>query len=190
MSRAFGEESMMDPDVIAGEAGQTRDPGLGKQLMETSPDIVYVLSPEGVIADANPALCRLLRRPREKLLGDNISAHLDRDGAAMTERVLKEMTQRRLPQRSTRSFQVTGADSQSYEVMEFPLLRDGKVWGIGGIGREITQEIVLESKLWDTRESRQWTVDFTCVPPSVWYGATFTRCVRAASPTRIAAHDT
>jgi two-component system sensor histidine kinase ResE len=151
---------MMDPDAAGADAGQASDLGLCRQVIETTPDIVYILNPEGVIVEANPPLCRLLRRSREKLLGDKVSAHLDRDCVAMTERVLKEIVKRRLPQRSTRSFQVPGSEPQTYEVMESPLLRDGQVWAIAGIGREITQEVVLERKLWDTRESRQWAVDF------------------------------
>jgi PAS domain S-box-containing protein len=151
---------MMDPDAVGADAGQARDLGLCRQVIETTPDIVYMMNPEGVIVEANPSFCRLLRCPREKLLGVKISAHLDRDCLAMTERVLKEIVERRLSQRSTRTFQVQGSDAQTYEVMESPLVRDGKVWAIAGIGREITQEVVLERKLWDTREGRQWTVDF------------------------------
>ena len=151
---------MMDPDAAGADAGGTPDLGLSRQVIETTPDIVYVLNPEGVFVDVNPQLCRLLRAPREKLLGAKITAHLERDYVAMTERVLKEIVERRLPQRSTRAYQAQGSEPQTYEVMESPLVRDGRVWAIAGIGREITQEVVLERKLWDTRESRQWTVDF------------------------------
>jgi len=151
---------MMDPDATGADAGGLQDLGLCRQVIETAPDIMYVLNPEGVVVEANPQLCRLLRRPREKVLGDKITAHLDRDYLAMTERVLKEIVERRLPQRSTRTYHVPGSEPQTYELMETPLVRDGTVWAIAGIGREITQEVVLERKLWDSRESRQWAVDF------------------------------
>jgi two-component system sensor histidine kinase ResE len=141
-------------------AAPKSDTGLYRQIVETTPDIVYVLSPDGVIVEANPQLCHLLRQPREKLLGVKITTHLERDYEALAERVLAEIVERRLPQRSTRTYRVSGSEPQTYEVMESPLLRDGRVWAIVGIGREITQEVVLERKLWDNRESRQWSVDF------------------------------
>lgn len=143
----------------AGASG-SRDSDWCRHVMETTPDLVYILSADGAILEANPQLCRLLRVPREKLTGTKIIAHLDRDHVAMTERVLNEIVERRVPQRSTRQYQIPGSDPQMFEVMESPLVRDGKVYAIAGIGREITQEAVLERKLWDMDESHQWTVDF------------------------------
>ena len=150
----------MTGSETTGAAGIKNDAALLRQVVETTPDIVYVLNPDGVIVEANPQLCRLLRQPREKLLGVKITTHLERDYVPLAERVLMEIVERRAPQRSTRTYRVAGAEPQTYEVMESPLLREGRVWAIAGIGREITQEVVLERKLWDSRESRQWSIDF------------------------------
>jgi two-component system, OmpR family, sensor histidine kinase ResE len=131
-----------------------------RQVIETAADIIYVLSPDGTILDANPRFCRVFKQPREKVVGSRIVTHLDRDQVALTERLLREIVERKSSERSTRSWQLAGSEGQTFEVMETPLIREGKVWAIAGIGREVTQEIVLEHKLWDTVESRQSAVDF------------------------------
>jgi len=114
----------MTGSETTGAAGIKNDAALLRQVVETTPDIVYVLNPDGVIVEANPQLCRLLRQPREKLLGVKITTHLERDYVPLAERVLMEIVERRAPQRSTRTYRVAGAEPQTYEVMESPLLRE------------------------------------------------------------------
>jgi PAS domain S-box-containing protein len=129
-------------------------------VIETIPDIAYLLDPYGVYLDVNPHLCKVLRLTREKLIGSRMAAHLERDHVALAERVIKNIVERRTTERSTRTYPLAGGDSSTFEVLETPLVQDGKVWAIAGIGRDVTQEIVLERKLWDTSESRQTAVDF------------------------------
>jgi PAS domain S-box-containing protein len=131
-----------------------------QQVLNATPDIAYIISAEGIYLDANPQLCRVLRQPREKVLGSRFTAYLERDYCAMAERVLKDIVTRNVPERSTRAYQIPGNDAHTFEVMECPLVRNGSVWAVAGVGREITQEIVLERKLWDTVESRHTAVDF------------------------------
>jgi PAS domain S-box-containing protein len=131
-----------------------------RQVIDTSDDIIYVMDPEGSLMDVNPRFCRVLKQPREKVVGTSILAPLDRDQIPMTRRILRDIVGRKSPERSTRTLQLPGSEAQTFEVMETPLIREGKVWAIAGIGREITQEILLEHKLWDTVESRQSAVDF------------------------------
>ncbi|RPH95066.1 PAS domain-containing sensor histidine kinase [candidate division KSB1 bacterium] len=147
-------------DFSRENAAASRDAGLWRIIMETTPDIVYVLNPEGVIVEANPQLCRILRQPREKIVGTRITGNLERDQISVAERVLKNVVDKRIAQRSTRTYQLPGMEALTFEVMESPLVREGKVWAIAGIGRDITQEVLLERKLWDTEESHHWAVDF------------------------------
>jgi PAS domain S-box-containing protein len=150
----------MSDESIRSAANPVVDGGIWQQVINLTHDIAYIVSPEGLYLDVNPQLCRVFRQPREKVVGTRYSTHLDRDNAVMAERILREIVARRAPERSTRTFQLPGVDPQTYEVMESPLIREGKVWAVAGIGREISQEIVLERKLWDTVENRHAAVDF------------------------------
>jgi PAS domain S-box-containing protein len=149
----------MSPESIRQVVAE-HDIPLWQQIAESSPDIFYVISPSGEFMEMNPRLSKLLRLPRERILGSCLSSYVDREQAGQTERAWREIAQRRCALRSTRTFRSAGGDPETYEVLETPLTRNGQVWGIAGIGREITQEVVLEHKLWDAMESRRAAVDF------------------------------
>jgi two-component system sensor histidine kinase ResE len=131
-----------------------------QQVVEVTPDIAYVLAPDGNFLVVNPQLCKVLHQPREKLTGTRAAGYLERDHVALAERVLKSILEHRNIERSTRTFHLAGSEPHTFEVVEAPLVRDGRVWGVAGIGRDVTEEIILERKLWDNSESRHAAVDF------------------------------
>jgi PAS domain S-box-containing protein len=130
------------------------------ELVHSMRDIAYVLKPDGNYLEVNQQLTRVLRKPREQIIGQHFTIHLDKDQSAVAERIHKEMLSRRSPERSTRVFLVPDADPQYYEVIETPLIRGGEVSAIAGVGRDITQEASLEHKLWDAVESQRYALDF------------------------------
>jgi len=150
----------MSLEPLDNRSAETLTAETWQQVLETAPDIAYVLRPDGVFLDANPRMCRLLQQSRRKLIGMKVTSSLERDQVALAERILHEIAERKTPIRSTRTYHLASSDAQTFEIMESPLVRDGKVWAIAGIGREITQEVALEHKLWDSAESRQSAIDF------------------------------
>lgn len=133
---------------------------LWTDLIHSMRDIAYVLNPNGTYLEINQQMTRVLRRPREQILGQHFTSHLDKEQATVAERIHKEMLSRRSTERSSRVFSVAGDDLQYYEVIETPLIRNGEVWAIAGVGRDITQEASLEHKLWDAVESQRYALDF------------------------------
>jgi two-component system, OmpR family, phosphate regulon sensor histidine kinase PhoR len=131
-----------------------------QQLAEATTDILYVISPQGDYRDVNPRLCKVLQQPREKLMGSRVTALLSHDEAALTERALQDIVAQRSALRFTRTYLLPGGETRVFEVCECPLMKDGQVAAVAGIGREITQEVTLEHKLWDAAESRRAGVDF------------------------------
>ncbi len=129
-------------------------------VLDRTSDIVYLLDTSGNILDANAQLCKVLRQTRDQLIGTPLSRWLEKDSGAMAARVMRTLVTRRLPERSTRVFQTPDRETLTYEVNESPIIEHGEVHLIGGIGRDITQEAILERKLWDTVEARHQAVDF------------------------------
>ena len=130
------------------------------ELVHSSRDIIYLLRPDGTYLDVNQQLTRVLRRPREHIVGAHFTTHLEKEHAAVAERVLKDLVQRRAPERTTRMFHLPGNEPQLFEIIETPLIRNGEVWAIAGVGRDISQEAELERKLWDTVETQRYSLDF------------------------------
>ena len=106
-------------------------------------------------------------------------AYLDRDFQAMTERVLGDIVARRVSQRSTRTYQIPGVDPITFEVVESPLVRDGRVWAIAGVGRDITQEVDPRTQALGPRRKRasRWSTSRSA-PLSVSSRATSTPSAR------------
>ncbi len=129
-------------------------------VMETCQDIAYIISPDGTYLEVNPRLCNVFHVPREKMMESTVTDRLVPDQTAVAKRILKDISQRKAPERSTRTYRISNTEMRTFEVMETPLIHSGEVWAIAGIGRDITQEVVLEQKLWDKTESRRTAVDF------------------------------
>lgn len=150
--------------VVGNSSAAERSPrALGDawgEVVQSSRDIIYLLRPDGTFLDMNQQLMRVLKRPREQVIGSSMMSHLDKESAGMADRVLKELVNRRSPERSTRAFHIPGSEPQIYEVIETPLIRNGEVWAVAGVGRDISQEAELEHKLWDSVESQRYSLDF------------------------------
>lgn len=129
-------------------------------VVETCADIAYIISPSGKFLCVNPPLCKQFQSPRDAILGASLFDYLDDDNRATSQRVLAEVIRTRRAERSTRIIRLGDRRQLTFEVIEHPLTLSGDVWAIAGIGRDITQEVVLEQKLWDSSESRRTAVDF------------------------------
>ena len=152
--------TVMDQNLSAEDRASRAAPEGWSDVIHSSRDIIYMLRPDGTYMDVNQQLIRVLRRPREAIVGAHCTTHLDKEHAVLAERVLKELVGRRSMERSTRVFHIPGAEPQTYEVIETPLIRNGEVWAIAGVGRDITQEAALEHKLWDKVETQRYALDF------------------------------
>ncbi|MBU0509530.1 PAS domain-containing protein [bacterium] len=129
-------------------------------VVETGLDIVYVATPTGEYLEVNPRMCVVFQLPREKMIGSTVFDRLEGEQVAITRRVLDEIRRQRIPERSTRTYTIGKNRQYTFELLESPLIHNGEVWAIAGIGRDVSQEIVLEQKLWDASESRRTSVDF------------------------------
>jgi len=131
-----------------------------EQVVQMSKDIIYILSPEGKVIDCNQSFYSMLKLDRKEILGKHIIELSVSDDEKICTRVLYSIVEQRRTERTTRSFKSKSGQPQVFELIESPIIRNGDVIMISGIGRDITQEIILEQKLWDTEEDRRSTLEF------------------------------
>ena len=131
-----------------------------EQVVQMSKDIMYILSPDGKVIDCNQSFYSMLKLDRKEILGKHITELAVADDEKICTRVLHSIVEQRRTERTTRSFKSKSGQSQVLELIESPIIRNGDVIMISGIGRDITQEIILEQKLWDTEEDRRSTLEF------------------------------
>jgi PAS domain S-box-containing protein len=130
------------------------------EILDRTHDAIYLLSPGGVVLDVNTQFCRMLKQPREALIGTLLTNWMDRESRQFADRTLKQLLKSGNPLRSTRVYQTVDKERVTTEALETPHLMDNAVTHISGIARDISHEVTLERKMWDTAEAHEHSVEF------------------------------
>jgi PAS domain S-box-containing protein len=120
---------------------------LMQQLLRGTSQGYWFVAPDGRTLDANPAMCELLGRSRDELLG---SGALDVFGPAGRERMTAELERRRLGQRGAYEMIIERPDgSVRYAVNQATPILDDQGGHIGSIGlwTDVTPLKALEAEL-------------------------------------------
>ncbi len=108
-------------------------------LVDAAQDAIYTLSPTGVLTSLNPAFEQITGWSREEWLGKNFAPIVHPDDLPQAIQVLQEALAG-----GTAAFELRiRAKSGEYIVTEFttgPLMEDGKVVGLLGVGRDVTEK--------------------------------------------------
>ena len=131
-----------------------------EHVVQTSKDVIYMLSPDGKVMEGNQSFFAMLRRDHQDVCGRFLKEMISSEDLRFFDRVLRSITEQRRTERTTRTFKPSQGQPQTFEVIETPIIENGAVTAICGIGRDITQEVILEQKLWDTEEDRRSTLEF------------------------------
>jgi PAS domain S-box-containing protein len=125
-----------------------------------SKDVIYLMSRDGLIIEGNQGLFATLKRDRQEIVGKQMTDFIASDDQKVFGRALKSIVEQHRTERTTRTFKSSQGQTQTFEVIETPIVENGEVAAISGIGRDITQEVILEQKLWDSEEDRRSTLEF------------------------------
>ncbi|MFT3868500.1 MAG: PAS domain S-box protein [Nibricoccus sp.] len=121
-------------------------------LVETANDVIFSLTPDGNIAALNPAFETLTGWTCTEWIGKSFFPLLHPDDLPTAQARLYATLQGAPPRRS--EYRVRKADG-GYAVGEFivtPNLREGKVVGLSGIGRDITERKRAEEAMHQSEE--------------------------------------
>src|SRR5258706_4833896 len=118
-----------------------------RTLVEGVRDIIFALSPEGTIASLNPAFETITGLRREEGVGQPFERLGHPEGLPLALELLGRVVRGEL--RPASQFRVRTAKGD-YRVGEFsatPQLHEGRLVGILGIGRDVTERVQLEQQL-------------------------------------------
>ncbi len=117
-----------------------------RTLFKTAPDLIFVLDLKGKISALNPAFKSITGYEPENWIGRSFKELLPEEERSHFEGKIKKC----LEESSTLNFevQIDGKNGQRIiEIISVPLIERGKVAGIYGIGRDITERKALEENL-------------------------------------------
>jgi diguanylate cyclase (GGDEF)-like protein/PAS domain S-box-containing protein/putative nucleotidyltransferase with HDIG domain len=140
------------------------------------------LDKDGRVAFLNDAACEFLERPRQEMLGAQITDYLHPDDAAATTQAIGEMIRSKSPIRGGVNRQITPMGTRVVEWNGYPIFdEEGQYTGIQITGRDITERKRAEEALRESEERYRllaehtsdviWTMDlslrYTYVSPAV-----------------------
>ncbi|HXL08392.1 MAG TPA: PAS domain S-box protein [Gemmatimonadales bacterium] len=118
-----------------------------RSLVEGVRDVIFALSPDGVIASLNPAFETITGSPREQWLGKPFDQLVHPEDLPLALELFGRVV--RGEERPTAQFRIRTSRSD-YRLAEFSAtaqLRDERLIGILGIGRDVTERVQLEQQL-------------------------------------------
>ncbi len=121
---------------------------LYRSLVESAPDIIFTLTPDGAIASLNAAFETITGWPREEGLGKPFMSIVHRDDLpGMIELFQRILLNERVPPTAVRILQKSG-NYVFIEATAIPLPKNGQqVVGVLGIARDITKRVRADEAL-------------------------------------------
>ena len=118
-----------------------------RSLVEGVRDVIFALSPDGVIASLNPAFETITGSPRGQWLGQPFDQLVHPEDLPLALELFGRVV--RGEPRPTAQFRIrtSRADYRLAEFSATAQLRDDRLIGILGIGRDVTERVLLEQQL-------------------------------------------
>jgi len=118
-----------------------------RTLVEGVRDIIFALSPEGTIASLNPAFETITGWRREQWVGQPFEGLVHPEDLPLALELLGRVVRGELRPASQFRVRTAKGDFRVGEFSATPQLREGRLVGILGIGRDVTERVQLEQQL-------------------------------------------
>ena len=124
-----------------------------RNLIETAPDVIYTISPQGTLTSLNPSFETITGWSRSDWLGKPFIDLIHPDDLASATEQFQRVLQGEIPPRFERRVRAKSGEYLTGEFLHAPQWQNGKVIGVFGIGRDITDRKQAENTLLEqTRE--------------------------------------
>lgn len=124
-----------------------------KTIINLTPDIIYTLSPEGIITFLSPSFERITGFKKKQWIGRHFSELVHPNDKEQAEKIIKDWPRKRTV--VLHELRIISRDG-SYKVLEFTIASEivnGKLIGKIGMGRDITRHKESEAKLKESRDN-------------------------------------
>ncbi len=127
-----------------------------RELFEKASDAIYTIDITGYFQTINNAGCNILKAAKEDIIGTHISKWLTSENLESAKQRIKRHASKAAVKESV-IYELVCNDGQHRfaEIRTRPIIKDGSIIGIHGMGRDITEKRRLEEKLHEYHEKLQ-----------------------------------
>ena len=130
-----------------------------RELVETAPDVIYTISPQGTITSLNPSFESITGWSRSEWHGKRFTDLIHPDDLAPATEQFQRVLQGEVPPRFERRVLTKSGEYLTGEFLTSPQWQNGKVIGVFGIGRDITERKQAQEALRESEERYRDLVD-------------------------------
>jgi two-component system cell cycle sensor histidine kinase/response regulator CckA len=125
-----------------------------RTILDEMEEVYFEVDLAGNFTFLNDAVCRLLKYPKEDLLGKSFRIHVHKDDIPILYDAFGKIYKTGMTIRDIRYKAVRSDGTIGFaEIAGLPLLnRQGEIIGFRGIGQEITRHMQMEENLWQSEE--------------------------------------
>ena len=132
-----------------------------RNLIEHAPDLIFTLSPTGLITSINPVFETMTKWPRSEWIGKQFVTLVHRDDMTTAHDVLNYIVGTQSPLTCVLRLGVSDERVLIGEFIGTPLMEEGRVVGVLGIARDITERKAVEHALKESEERLRSVVQST-----------------------------
>ncbi|MBK6767053.1 MAG: PAS domain-containing protein [bacterium] len=123
-------------------------------------DFVYVVDATGRLIDANERFLHEAIKLGASAEGTSIESLIVDEDRSIARRIWQSVAETRKPERSYRKMRNAAGATRVLDVMETAAIANGKVIGVVGVARDISEESALEDRIWDTQENSEAALEY------------------------------
>lgn len=133
---------------------------LGYIAQSVIQDLVYIIDNSGRLVDANDRFFNELGIQQKQSEDIHVGVLINDEDRSVAKRIWQSVTESRRFERSIRRMRNAGGNQRLFDVQETPYIKDGKVLGLVGVARDVTEEFALEERIWESRENTEAALEY------------------------------
>jgi diguanylate cyclase (GGDEF)-like protein/PAS domain S-box-containing protein len=132
-----------------------------RNLVETARDIIFTLSPDGTFTSLNAVSESITGWPRDELIGNHFAPIVHPDDLPRAMQLFTCVMKGEMPPVFELRIQNKSGEYLTVESIVTPQIKDGKVVGVLGISRDVTERKSIEEALRQSEERLNYIFDNT-----------------------------
>ncbi|MCB9366696.1 MAG: PAS domain S-box protein [Calditrichaeota bacterium] len=134
---------------------------LSSAIREAAGEVIFVVSSNGTILDANTRGLTEFGITQQALGTVSCDALLSEEDKSVAKRTRESILSTKRGVLSLQTFRTASGSQMILEVSQTPVLDRGEAVGLLCVGRDVTDEAMIDDKLWENQDNREAALEYS-----------------------------